>query len=94
MKQLFAIFVSLVALVTYSQEYSYQYITQTQGLSNTFINSILQDDRGYLFVSTGEGIGIYNGIGVEMYYKKNKLVEDYVSAAFKDSKGNLWFGHI
>ncbi len=94
MKQLFAIFVSLVALVTYSQEYSYQYITQTQGLSNTFINSILQDDRGYLFVSTGEGIGIYNGIGVEMYYKKNKLVDDYVSASFKDSKGNLWFGHI
>lgn len=92
----FALFILLSFGVVkfYSQEYNYQYITQSQGLGNTFINGILQDDRGYLFISTGEGIGIYNGVGVEMYYEKNKVVDDYVSASYKDKNGNLWFGHI
>lgn len=94
MKYFITIFLSFVYYSYFSQEYNYQYITQSQGLSNTFINSIIQDDRGYLFISTGEGIGIYNGLGVEMHYKKNKLVDDYVSCSYKDKKGNLWFGHI
>ena len=94
MRNYIVLFLLLFCFKTFkSQEYNFQYITQTQGLSNTFINGIMQDDRGYLFISTGEGIGIYNGLGVEMYYKKHKLVDDYVSASFKDSKGNLWFGH-
>ncbi len=94
MKQLIVILLSFSFLQFLSQEYNYQYITQAQGLNNTFINGIVQDDRGYLFISTGEGIGVYNGVGVEMYYKKNKIVDDYVSASYKDKNGNLWFGHI
>jgi ligand-binding sensor domain-containing protein/serine phosphatase RsbU (regulator of sigma subunit) len=80
----------------YSQIYNFQYISQAKGLSNTFVNDIIQDDRGFLFIGTGEGIGVYNGQKVEMFTKSNNihLVDNYVTKSFKDKNGNIWFGHI
>ncbi len=83
----------LMGSYTFSQEYNFQYINQNKGLSNNFVNGILQDDRGYLFICTSEGLGVYDGNKVSMYYQKDKLVDDFISASYKDKKGNLWFGH-
>lgn len=77
-----------------SQIYNYQYLSQTEGLTNNFVNDLVQDDRGFLFIGTGEGIGIYNGQEVEMFTKNNGITDNYITKCYKDSKGNIWFGHI
>ncbi|MCB9189743.1 MAG: SpoIIE family protein phosphatase [Flavobacteriales bacterium] len=91
-------FLSLIFLLssglTFAQIYNFQYISQAKGLTNTFVNDIIQDDRGFLFVSTGEGIGLYNGQKMEMFTKQNHIVDNYITKSYKDKKGNIWFGHI
>lgn len=87
--------ISLFALgFVYGQIYNFQYLSQSKGLSNTFVNDVIQDDRGFLFISTGEGIGVYNGQDIEMYTITDNITDNYVTKSFKDSKGNIWFGHI
>lgn len=78
----------------YAQIYNFQYISQAKGLTNTFVNDIVQDDRGFLFISTGEGIGIYNGQKVEMFTTADHIVDNYITKSYKDKNGNIWFGHI
>lgn len=94
MRFLSGIILILLSLISYGQIYNFQYISQAKGLTNTFVNDIIQDDRGYLFISTGEGIGIYNGQKVEMFTKADHIVDNYVTKSYKDKNGNIWFGHI
>ncbi len=94
MRLLFGFIFIAWAHVFTAQIYNFQYISQSKGLSNTFVNDIIQDDRGFLFIGTGEGIGVYNGQKVEMYTKANHLVDNYITKSYKDKNGNIWFGHI
>lgn len=79
--------------VTFSQEFKFDYITVNQGLSNSFVNDIVQDSKGYLYLSTAEGIGIFDGKRVTMITKENGLTDNFVTCSYLDKKGNIWFGH-
>lgn len=94
MRFLSGLIILFLSCISYGQIYNFQYISQAKGLTNTFVNDIIQDDRGFLFISTGEGIGIYNGQKVEMFTKTDHIVDNYVTKSYKDKKGNIWFGHI
>ncbi|MCB9196527.1 MAG: SpoIIE family protein phosphatase [Flavobacteriales bacterium] len=94
MRILLLIISLLVIQLLYSQVYNFQYLSQTNGLTNTFVNDIVQDSRGFLFIGTGEGIGIYNGQEVSMYTKADGITDNYITKCLKDKNGNIWFGHI
>ncbi|CAG5078272.1 two-component regulator propeller domain-containing protein [Parvicella tangerina] len=94
MRLLLGLIFLIGSIVSHAQIYNFQYISQSKGLSNTFVNDIIQDNRGFLFISTGEGIGLYNGEKVEMYTKADHLVDNYITKSYKDKNGNIWFGHI
>lgn len=94
MRFLFGIILFLLVGSIHAQIYNFQYISQSKGLTNTFVNDIVQDDRGFLFIGTGEGIGIYNDQKVEMYTTQDHIVDNYITKSYKDKNGNVWFGHI
>ena len=76
-----------------SQYYQFQGYGLEAGLSDPFIYSITQDDRGYLLVGTGEGLGVFDGVSFEMKYTSDSLAEDFVSQLFKSKQGIVWMGH-
>ena len=51
----------------YSQQYKFEHYGQTIGLNNPFINSIEQDEHGFLVIGTGEGLGVFDGDKIKMY---------------------------
>ncbi|UTW61350.1 hypothetical protein KFE98_15200 [bacterium SCSIO 12741] len=63
------------------------------GLPQSQVNTVCQSDDGHLWVGTVSGLSAYDGISFTNYSKKDSLAEDWITASFKDSKGNLWFGH-
>lgn len=77
----------------YAQEYKFNAYGQNEGLTDVFINTINQDDNGDLVVGTGQGVGFFDGLRFVMKTKEDGLVDNYVEKSFKDSKGNIWFGH-
>ncbi len=63
------------------------------GLAMSQIETIIQDDQGFLWVGTIAGLSKYDGYSFENYTQKDGLAEDWITCAFKDDQGNLWFGH-
>jgi ligand-binding sensor domain-containing protein/serine phosphatase RsbU (regulator of sigma subunit) len=78
---------------SYSQEFKFDYVTINEGLTNSFVYDIEQDERGYLYLSTAEGIGVFNGKSIRMITKSDGLTDNFVSCSYLDKNGNIWFGH-
>ncbi len=64
-----------------------------QGLMQSQVQTMVQDDKGNLWIGTLAGLSRYNGITFENFSKKNGLAEDWITVSYKDSKGDIWFGH-
>ena len=64
-----------------------------QGLSQSTVQTIIQDGEGNLWIGTLAGLTRYNGRTFSTYSKKNGMAEDWVTSSYKDKNGDLWFGH-
>lgn len=64
-----------------------------QGLVQSQVQSLVQDNDGNLWIGTLAGLSRYDGLTFQNFSKKDGLVEDWVTVAYKDSKGDIWFGH-
>src|ERR1700741_2265808 len=64
-----------------------------QGLVQSQVQSISQDNEGNLWVGTIAGLTKYNGSRFYSFTKNQGLAEDWITASCKDKNGNIWFGH-
>ncbi len=63
------------------------------GLIQSQIQAILQDDEGYLWFATMNGVYKYDGHSFLNYNQDSGLASNFIQCALKDDQGNLWFGH-
>jgi ligand-binding sensor domain-containing protein len=77
----------------YGQQLSFRNYTVREGLPQSEVYSMVQDNNGYIWCSTMNGISRFDGNEFKNYTKNDGLagIESYL--AIKDNKGNLWFGH-
>jgi ligand-binding sensor domain-containing protein/serine phosphatase RsbU (regulator of sigma subunit) len=83
----------LLPIGSFAQQYSFIHYGVEEGLSQSVVNTILQDDDGYLWIGTMSGLNRFDGKEFILFDQQDSLAENWISASFKDSKGNLWFGH-
>lgn len=88
---LFFLLLSIGALK--AQQYSFIHHGVEEGLSQSVVNTIVQDKDGYLWIGTMSGLNRFDGKSFKLFDQKDSLAENWISASFEDSKGNLWFGH-
>ena len=70
-----------------------QYLDVDQGMSNSYIQSLLEDKNGNLWFGTdGAGISKYDGVHFTHYSEKEGLSNNTACSMIEDSKGNLWIG--
>jgi len=66
------------------------------GLSQSHVNSILQDNLGYIWLGTQDGLNRYNGYDFKILKQQlndtNSLPNNYIHALIKGIDGKLWFG--
>jgi ligand-binding sensor domain-containing protein/serine phosphatase RsbU (regulator of sigma subunit) len=77
-------FAQTTSFITYGVE---------QGLVQSQVQNLVQDNDGNLWIGTLAGLSKYNGMSFVNYSRKDGLAEDWVTASYKDSKGDIWFGH-
>ena len=83
--------------ITYADEaLKFQNISVEEGLSHSYVNSILQDSKGYLWINTFMGTNRYDGYNF-VHYTHNPEDSSSISSstiytAFEDRDSNLWFG--
>ena len=70
--------------------------TPNDGLSNSHINNIYQDSKGYIWISTENGLNKFNGYDFEVYLSipndSTSLKGNYVTCVYEDSRGLFWVG--
>jgi ligand-binding sensor domain-containing protein/signal transduction histidine kinase len=71
-------------------------ISTADGLSQTRVSQIVQDDRGFIWFGTQYGLDRYDGYDFKVFVHEagrvNSLAGAYVYSLFKDRSGMLWIG--
>lgn len=88
--------IEVKALSTNEANMTFKRITIEDGLSQTSIEYLYQDSKGYMWIGTADGLNRYNGHEFEVYrYKegdKNTISANYIAAIKEDVEGDLWIG--
>ena len=71
-------------------------LTIADGLSQAAVNAIAQDQHGFMWFGTQEGLNRYDGYEFTTYYhdptEPGSLSHDWVWTVFVDNSGHLWIG--
>jgi ligand-binding sensor domain-containing protein/signal transduction histidine kinase len=71
-------------------------LSTADGLSQTRVSHIVQDDRGFMWFGTQYGLNRFDGYRFKVFVhdpaKSESLSGVYISALFKDHNGTLWVG--
>jgi ligand-binding sensor domain-containing protein/serine phosphatase RsbU (regulator of sigma subunit) len=89
---LWALFFCVAALPLHAQHNNFQTYSYQQGLSQSTIFTILQDERGYLWLGTDKGLVRYDGITFRTFGKGDGFKAGVVRSLMHDQKGRLWVG--
>lgn len=100
MKKTIALILLLLG-VLFNEELTAQnreYYSTDNGLSNSLINQIYQDKRGFIWIATEYGLNKFDGINFTNYKHidgdSTSLKHNYVRTLFEDSSGNFYVGTI
>jgi ligand-binding sensor domain-containing protein/serine phosphatase RsbU (regulator of sigma subunit) len=77
----------------FSQNYSFRNFGQDDRLPQPYIYSLIQDDKGFLWIGTGNGLSKYNGFTFENYSTADSLADNFITCSINDGN-KLWFGHM
>lgn len=80
-----------------SRAYPFKHYGSAEGLSQSAVNGIIQDNQGYIWLTTQEGINRFDGYGFRKFYRNNEqtrtgLTNDNFTAITLDDAGQLWTG--
>jgi ligand-binding sensor domain-containing protein/signal transduction histidine kinase len=74
----------------------FQQISLEDGLSQSVVNVILQDRRGFLWFGTQDGLNRYDDYNFKVYKSDpedaNSLSDGWVESLFEDKDGFIWIG--
>ncbi len=69
-------------------------IGEKEGLPNNYVNKFLQDDQGFIWITTFDGLVKYDGINFQEFrynrLDKKSISENILSSIHQDKSRNLW----
>ncbi|MFV0277551.1 MAG: EAL domain-containing protein [Parahaliea sp.] len=78
----------------YETQMVFQTLSLEDGLSQSTINDMLQDSRGYLWFATENGLNRYDGKNVEHFMRDpsnpHALPNDFIWSLAEDVNGDIW----
>lgn len=98
MKRLTGILLVFVFLLaqSYAQNLHFTTFSIEEGLSQSVVNCILQDSKGYIWLGTQNGLDRFDGKNFELFRfdpaDTNSITNNWIYAISEDHEGNLWIG--
>ena len=78
------------------QELRLERISNDLGLSQNTINAIFQDQQGFLWVGTNDGLNRFDGYHFKVYtfdsFDSLSLSDNRIQAIYESRQGRLWVG--
>lgn len=76
------------------QQLKFQSYGPEAGLSQAFIYTINQDQKGFLWIGTAEGYYRFDGHVFSQHSYQDSPGGNFINTSYSDSEGRLWFGHM
>jgi len=100
MKSIRLFFTLIFSIITiqnvYSQQLNFSHFSSEKGLSQSVINCIYQDKKGFIWIGTQNGLNKFDGYRFENFVNNpsdnNSISSNWIYAITEDSVGNLWIG--
>ena len=74
--------------------YIFRNINTSAGLASDFVTSIIQDNKGFIWISTGNGLQKFDGSSFTSYhydpYDSHSISSDNAGFLLKDREDNIW----
>jgi len=88
-------FMTLICLTFWfsslSQQYNFRNYNVEDGLGQSQVYAIHQDQLGQLWLGTrGSGISVFNGFEFKEYTQKDGLASNYINDIISDASGTIW----
>lgn len=86
----------MLPLTIFSQSIKFKHLSADDGLSQNTIHTIIQDDLGFIWFGTNDGLNRYDGLNFKQF-KNDKndslsISNNEITCSYLDSRGVLWFG--
>ncbi len=83
----------LCPLTIQAQNYNFQSYTVEEGIPQSQISTLLQDEKGYLWIGTiGGGVARFDGVSFKVLTTADGLIDTRVRALVEDKQGRIWVG--
>lgn len=87
----FILLFSLLSVISVSQQYNIRQYSLEEGLPQSEVNAMAEDQFGYLWLGTnGGGLCRFNGRTFEVFTKQDGLNDNIIFGLFFDHRYNLW----
>lgn len=81
---------------SYALNINFRNIANEDGLSQSTVETIIQDRKGYIWIGTNDGLNKYNGYDFKVYRHDekdiNSIANNYIVDLQEDNSGNIWVG--
>jgi ligand-binding sensor domain-containing protein/serine phosphatase RsbU (regulator of sigma subunit) len=77
----------------HAQSFRFKTYDSNVGLPQNFVYSLCQDNDGYIWMGTGEGLVRYNGLEFANFNQTDSLADNFISVIEIAKDGTLWIGH-
>lgn len=91
MKSILMVFLSFFISYLWGQNPHLRHFGVDEGLPSSFIYTVIQDTKGYIWINTDKGIVHFDAYHFETFGTKDSLPYNDFWAAKEDSKGRIWF---
>lgn len=98
LKPFLVAFLFLISIPSFASQapLKFQQLSTEQGLSQSSVYSIAQDQQGFIWIATQDGLNRYDGLEVKHYRNdlntSSSLPNNLVRVVFVDSDNTLWVG--
>ena len=96
-KSIIKLFLFLIPLYGIGQnQFAFKRFTTNEGLSRSYVKSIVQDQKGFLWLGTSDGLNRYDGYNFKVYRSKPgtayTLSNNEMNVILEDHRHQLWIG--
>jgi ligand-binding sensor domain-containing protein len=93
-KVFFSIFIFLICNLLRAQTFNFKNYTDEDGLAQSYVYCVSQSNKGFLYLSTGDGFCKFDGNDFKIFTTKDNLAENFINTHFTDSRNITWIGHF
>jgi signal transduction histidine kinase/ligand-binding sensor domain-containing protein/CheY-like chemotaxis protein len=93
----------LILVITFpaypqNENIKFKHLSSDNGLSQNFVSCILQDQKGFMWFGTKDGLNRYDGHTFVVYqhdpFDTTTISDNFITSLFEDSRGYLWVGTL